>query len=80
MQVPAAFIVDTVKYERGIRQNSSQTKQSYGARTNAKGVPSGENKEKNLKPCKDKPIIVTPNHILELIDSVLARCDVVAKL
>jgi len=48
--------------------------------TNPKGVPSGENKVKNFKACNTKPIIVTPNQILELIDKVLTKCAVVAKL
>src|ERR1700726_3682548 len=39
--------------------------------TNNKGVPSGENKVKNFNACRTKPIIVTPNQILELIDREL---------
>jgi hypothetical protein len=41
--------------------------------TKGKGVPSGENRVKNFKACNTKPIIVTPNHILELIDKVLTK-------
>jgi len=41
--------------------------------TNNKGVPSGEKRVKNLKACNTKPIIVTPNQILELIDKVLTK-------
>jgi hypothetical protein len=41
--------------------------------TNNKGVPSGEKRLKNLKACSIIPIIVTPNHILELIDKVLTK-------
>jgi len=48
--------------------------------TKNKGVPSGENKEKNLAPCNTKPIIETPNQIEELNDNVVIRCAVIAKL
>jgi hypothetical protein len=48
--------------------------------TNNIGVPSGENKVKNFKACNTNPIIVTPNQIVELIDNVLIKCAVVAKL
>jgi hypothetical protein len=41
--------------------------------TKTKGVPSGENKIKKFKACNTKPIIVTPNHIVELIDKVLTK-------
>jgi len=41
--------------------------------TNNKGVPSGENKVKNFKACNTKPIIVTPNQIVELMDKVLTK-------
>jgi hypothetical protein len=46
----------------------------------ANGQPDGTNNEKNFKECTWKPNIVAPITIVKLIENVIIKCDVGAKL
>lgn len=45
---------------------------------NANGQPAGTNNEKNTNPCLNKPVIVTPNHIITDNDTTNNKCEVIA--
>jgi hypothetical protein len=46
----------------------------------AKGQPDGTNNEKNLKECVWNPSIVAPITTVKLIEKVIIKCEVGAKL